>query len=163
MPETPEEKKNAWKYVLSQIKAFGVVFISAVTIVGGGMWYLVENYLDDYIDDKVEIALEERQGKKSFREILGEQMKIPSDIVPYHITEKFTELDSLISEVERFEKKYIGFLDFHMKITPLYRFLDENGIEWWNGPDGRPHGVLFDNGEAWVAYSNKKLVIGKAY
>lgn len=161
--KTTEEKRKAWQFVLSQIKAFGVVFFSAITIVGGGMWYLVQNYLDGYIDNKIQEAFDTRQGKQSFREILGEQMSIPSDVVPYYLANKIVELDSLISEVETFEEEYISFLDFQMRISPMYRFLDENGIEWWMGPDRRPHGVLFDEGKAWVVYSNKKLVIGNSY
>lgn len=161
--ETSEEKKKALKWFVQQLKAFGVVFFTAITIVGGGMWYVVENYLDSYVDNKIEEAFDARQGKQSFREILGEQMNIPADVVPYYITEKFTVLDSLISEVDRFEEEYIEFLDFQMKISPMYRFLDENGVEWWMGPDRRPHGVLFDNGEAWVVYSNRKVVIGNSY
>lgn len=161
--KTSEEKRNAIKWLIQQVKAFGVVAGIAITTIGGSMWYLVENYLDDYIDNKIEEALNNRKGKQSFREILGEQMNIPSDVVPYHITGKFIELDSLISDVKSFEEEYMDYLDFQMKISPMYRFLDENGIEWWMGPDRKPHGVLFDERDAWVVYSNKKVIIGNSY
>ena len=151
--------KGFWKQAFTQIKTFAITFIAALTCV----WGVAEIYLEKYVRDTAVEVIEEQHGKKSFREVLGEQFDIPTDLVPYYITEKLIMIDSIINEVERFEGKYIPHMDYQMKITPMYRFLDETGIEWWMGPDGRPHGVLYDNGEAWCVYSNRKQVIGNSY
>jgi hypothetical protein len=154
--ETKEEKKKALTWIIQQAKVFGVTFFTAITIVGGALWYVVENHLNDYIDDRVSKVIDEKHGKKSFREILGEEMDIPSDIVPYTIVAKFSQLDSLIQDVHEFEEEYLPHLDFQMSITPMYRFIDKDGVEWWMGPDGRPHGVVYTNGDAWCVYHSQK-------
>jgi hypothetical protein len=151
--------KGFWKQALAQIKTFGITFIAAL----GCVWGVAEMYLETYVRETATEVIEEQHGKKSFREILGEQFDVPTDIVPYYLAEKLIVLDSLMAEIDRFEGKYVPHLDYQMKITPMYRFLDDTGIEWWMGPDGRAHGVLYDNGEAWCVYSNRKQVIGNSY
>lgn len=163
MPKTPEEKKAALAWIISIAKKAGATVAITVSLTGAGMWYVIENYLDDYIDEKVHGIIDEQHGSQSFREILGEQMGVPTDLVPYHIVDRFDQLDSIVAEVTSFENKYVPHLDYQLRISPMYRFIDEDGVEWWMGPDRRAHGVLFDNGEAWCVYSNKKVVVGKSY
>jgi len=157
--ETPEEKKNAIKWFINQAKTYGVVVVSAF----GTAWGIAQYYLEDYVTDTVHKVLDEKGSNKSFREILGEQMNIPTDVVPYHLTEKLSTIDSILVEVTNFENKYKKHLDFQLRISPIYRFIDEDGIHWWMGPDRRPHGVLFDHDTAWVVYSNRKVVVGNPY
>jgi len=142
--------------VIHQAKTIAIAGISTITVVGGGMWYVIENYLDTYVADKVHSIIDEKNGKQSFREILGEQMNVPTDVVPYHITKKMEALDSLIKDIKKFEEEYLPYLEFQMSITPIYRYIDENGQEWWSGPDGRGHGVVYDNGDAWCVYHGER-------
>jgi len=157
--KTPEEKKNAVKWLINQVKVFG----ATIAVAFGTVWGIAQVYLEDYVTETVHQVLEEKGATKSFREILGIEMGVPADIVPYHIVDRFNQLDSLSVEISKFETKYVPHLDFQLRISPMYRFLDEDGIEWWMGPDRRPHGVLFDNGEAWCVYSNRKVVLGNSY
>ena len=73
-PQTPEEKKKALIWVIQQAKSIAVAALSTITVVGSGMWYVIENYLDNHIDTRVNEILESRGEKQSFREILGEQI-----------------------------------------------------------------------------------------
>jgi len=157
--KTPEEKKNAVKWIINQLKIFGTTIVVGL----GSVWGIAQYYLEDYVTETVHKVLEEKGANKSFREILGEQLDIPTDIVPYHLTEKLNTIDSILVEVSEFEDKYKKHLDFQLRISPMYRFIDEDGIEWWMGPDRRPHGVLFDEGKAWCVYSNRKVIIGDSY
>ena len=154
--QTREEKQKAIRWIIQQVKTFGVTFITAITVVGGALWYVVENYLDNYIDDRVHEAIQKDQAHKSFREILGEEMDLPAEVVPYTLVSKINQLDTLIVDINDFKEEYLPYLEFQMSITPIYRFFDENGIEYWMGPDGKPHGVVYDNGDAWCVYHSRK-------
>lgn len=153
--KTPEEKQNAVKWVVSQLKVFGVTFVAAIATV----WGVAEVYLEDYVKDTAISVIEEKQGNKSFREVLGEEMDIPTDMVPYHLTAKIVELDSLIEHVKSFESKYLPVLVFQEGVIPLYRYVDiETGQEYQMMKDNRPHPILIDdNGIKWIVYSNKRL------
>lgn len=146
--KTPEEKKTAVKWIWSQIKTYAAVVAAG----GATVWGVAEYYLEDYVEDVATEIIEEKTDKKSFREILGEQLEVPSDLVPYYVTSKFIALDSIISQVKAFEDKYMPILDAHMKITVIYRFIDEFGDEWWHGFDGRNYRVNYDEGHPWVVY-----------
>lgn len=159
MPKTPEEKKAALKWVIGLAKTYGVAIMAA----GASVWGIAEVYLEDYVKDTVHQVLEETGRNKSFREILGDEMGVPTDLVPYHIVDRFDQLDSIVAEVTSFENKYVPHLDYQLRISPMYRFIDEDGVEWWMGPDRRAHGILYDDGEAWCVYSNRKVVVGKSY
>ena len=150
--KTPEEKKNAIKWVVQQLK----IYVIAVSTAFATVWGVAEIYLESYVRNTAIEIIEEKNGNKSFREILGEQIGIPTDIVPYHLTEKLDALDSLVVHISEFEEEFMPYLEFQLSISPMYRFLDKDGVEWWMGPDGRPHGVLYDNGKAWCVYSNAK-------
>lgn len=127
-----------------------------MTAAGASVWGVAEVYLEDYVRKSAIEVIEEKTDKKSFREILGEQMKIPADIVPYHITKKITDLDSLISDIQKFEDNYLPYLDFQMSIQPIYLYFDDAGIEWWMGPDGHPHGVMYDEKGKWCVYHGQR-------
>jgi len=146
--KTDEEKKNAWKIVLAQVKVFGVT----VALGLGTIWGIVEIYLEDYVKEVATTVIEERSEKQSFREVLGEKLKVPADEVPYHVCVKLTQVDSLVSEIKRFEGAYVPFLEHQMNITVIYRYLDDIGDEWWHGYDNRDYRVNYDNGVAWVVY-----------
>jgi len=150
--KTLEDKKNAITWLVKQLKAFGVVAGITITLIGSGMWYVISKYLDGYVDTKVHSIIDEKNGKKSFREVLGEQLNVPTDAVPYYLSGKLVEVDSLFNEVKRFEESYIPFLDKQMTITVIYRYLDENGDEWWHGYDNRDYRVNYTDGTAWVIY-----------
>lgn len=153
---TPEEKKNALKWILSQVKMYTLTVLAA----GGTVWGVAEIYLETYVRDTAIEVIEDKNGNKSFREILGEQLQIPTDLVPYHLTRKLTELDSLIKDIRNFEEEYLPYLERQTEITPIYRFIDSEGQEWWMGPDGYPHGVMYDeDGRAWCVYHNSKRYI----
>lgn len=158
--KTPEEKKNAIKWLVIQLKTFGVGFVACV----GAAWGVGEVYLEDYTREVIDTVLEERKENKSFRQILGEEMDIPTDMVPYILVEKINSLDSLMNNVQDFQDNYLPYLDFQLEISPMYRYIDNSGVEWWMGPDKRPHGVLYDDsGKAWCVYSNQKKIIGDSY
>ena len=151
--------KGFWKQAFAQIKLFGITFLAAL----GSVWDVAQMYLETYVKDTVNIVLEEKNTTKSFREILGEEMGVPTDMVPYHIVDRFDQIDTLAVEISKFERTYVPHLDYQLRISPMYRFIDEDGMEYWMGPDRRAHGVLYDNGEAWCVYSNAKKVIGRSY
>jgi len=149
--KTREEKKAAIKWIVQQIK----IYVVAVGAAGASVWGVAQYYLEDYVKQTVVDVIEEKNGNKSFREILGEQMNIPADIVPYHITKKITALDSLISDIQDFEDTYLPHLDFQMSIQPTYFFwLD--GAEYWMGPDGYDHGVMYDTDGKWCVYHGQR-------
>ena len=146
--KTPEEKKNAVKWLWSQLKIYGI----AVAAAGASVWGVAQYYLEDYVKEVATQVIEEAHGNKSFREILGEQLDVPTDVVPYYLTGKIIEIDSIESQIHVFEENYVPFLESQMKITVIYRFLDEYGDEWWHGFDGRNYRVNYDNGIPWVVY-----------
>jgi len=146
--KTSEEKKNALKWLLSQAKIYAI----AVAAAGASVWGVAQYYLEDYVKDTATQIIEEKNGNQSFREILGEQLDIPTDIVPYYLTGKITEIDSIESQITFFEESYVPFLEAQMKITVIYRYLDEVGDEWWHGYDDRNYRVNYDNGHPWVVY-----------
>lgn len=150
--KTPEEKKNALKWLWNSLKLYGLIIVSGF----GTVWGVAQYYLEDYVKEVSAEVFEQMQDQKSFREILGEQLEIPTDIVPYFVTEKIIEIDSIQSQIKTFEQSYVPFLEAQMKITVIYRFLDELGDEWWHGPDGRNYRVNYDNGQAWVVYHSHR-------
>ena len=149
---TPEEKKNAVKWLISQAKVFGITILAAF----GTVWGVAEIYLESYVKEVATQVIEETNGTKSFREILGEQLDIPTDIVPYHLTKKLIEIDSIESQILVFEESYIPFIESQMSITVIYRYLDEVGDEWWHGYDGRNYRVNYENGQPWVVYHSHR-------
>lgn len=149
--KTPEEKKNALKWFVQQIKVYAV----AVGAAGASVWGIAQYYMEDYVKDTATKIIEEKQGNKSFREILGEEMNIPTDVVPYHLTLKLSALDSLISDIQDFEDEYLPYLEFQKSIQPTYFFWRE-GSEYWMGPDGYAHGVMYDNGGKWCVYHGQR-------
>ncbi len=153
--KTPEEKKNALKWMFNQLKVFGATAAVALASV----WGVAEVYLEDYVKETVNKVIEEKGSNKSFREVLGEEMGVPTDMVPYHIVDRFDQVDTLSMKIFRFETKYVEHLEFQLHITPIYCFVDENGIEWWMGPDGHPHGVMYENDRKWVVYHGTKVYI----
>lgn len=157
--ESKDKILGAWKTVWKQVKFYTIATAGAVTTT----WGIAEYCLEDYVRKTAIEVIEEKHGNQSFREILSDQLDVPHDIVPYYIVDKFIALDSLISEIDKFEGKYGPYLDFQLRISPMYRYLDEDGVEWWMGPDRRPHGILFDAGEAWCVYSNRRIVVGNEY
>lgn len=146
--KTPEEKKAAIKWMLSQIKIFGITFSAALACV----WGVAEVYLEDYVRDTAIEVIEEKTDKKSFRDILSDELRVSSDAVPYYLSGKLVEVDSLRNRVFSFQTKYKPLLDEQIKITVIYRYLDENGEEWWHGYDNRSYRVNYDEGRAWVLY-----------
>jgi len=157
--KTTEEKKDAIKWIVGLLKTYGVALVAA----GASVWGIAEVYLEDYVKETVQKVLDERDGTQSFREILGEEMGVPTDMVPYHIVDRFDQLDSLSMEITKFENKYVPHLDFGLRVAPMYRYVDEDGMEYWMGPDRRGHGILHDNGQAWCVYSGRKVVVGNSY
>jgi len=158
-PQTPEEKKKALKWVIQQAKTIAVAALSTITVVGSGMWYVIENYLDNHIDTRVNEILEARGEKQSFREILGEQIGIPADVVPYHVAEKMIEIDSMVNHVQSFEDKYLPMIKKQEGIIPLYRYIDvETGQHYLFMPDGRPHPIMVDDYHLeWIIYGNQRV------
>jgi len=152
--KTPEEKKNAVKWLLIQLKTFGVGFVACIT----AAWGVGEVYLEDYTRSVIDQVLEERKENKSFRQVLGEEMDIPSDLVPYHIVEKLNELDSIVKHLDQFENKYLPIIDFQQSIIPLYRYVEKaTGQEYKMEADNRPHPIMYDeNGKAWIVYGNRR-------
>ena len=117
--------KGFWKQAFAQIKVFGITFLAAL----GSVWGVAQLYLEDYVRETALTVIEEQHGTQSFREILGEEMGVTSDKVPYHIMNRFDQLDTLAVEISRFENKYVPHLDYQLRISPMYRFIDEDGIE----------------------------------
>ncbi|MHA1123747.1 MAG: hypothetical protein ACTSPC_13200 [Candidatus Heimdallarchaeota archaeon] len=146
--ESPEEKKNAIKWIWKILSTYGLTVILGL----GTVWGYLKVNLEDQIKKITIDVLEEVNDKESFRDILGDQLEIPSDVVPYYLTGKIIEIDSIESQIRTFEENYIPFLETQMKITVIYRFLDEVGDEWWHGFDGRNYRVNYDNGQPWVVY-----------
>ena len=153
--KTAEEKKNALKWLLNNLKLYGITIAAA----GASVWAVAQYYLEDYVKEVAIEIIEEREEKKSFREILGDQLSIPEDVVPYYLTGKIVEIDSIKSEIKNFEEEYVPFLQNQMKITVIYRFLDEVGDEWWHGFDGRNYRVNYDDGHPWVVYHGHRKEI----
>ena len=146
--KTSEEKQAAIKWLLSQLKVFGLTFTAAMTTV----WGVAEFYLEDYVKETATQIIEERTDKKSFRDILSEELKVSSDAVPYYLSGKLVEVDTLNNRLFMFQTKYKPILDTQIKYTVIYRYLDENGEEWWHGYDNRSYRVNYDEGKAWVLY-----------
>jgi hypothetical protein len=153
--KTLEDKRNAIKWIIQQIK----IYIVAVGAAGASVWGVAEYYLEDYVKETAIEVIEEKNGNKSFREILGDQMDIPSDIVPYYLTDKLNALDSLVSHIEKFEEKYLPLIEKQDAIIPLYRYIEiETGQEYKIMPDGRPHPVMIDEYSIkWIVYSNQRI------
>jgi hypothetical protein len=130
--------------------------ISGILTVCSVSYAYITTKLNDAIDNRIEVheALQDslQREDKPFRELLGEALQVPSEVVHYHIGLKLAEVDSLQSNIEDFEEKYMPVIKRQMEITPLYRFLDETGEEFWNGPDGRQYRVMYEGGQAWVVY-----------
>ena len=150
--KTTEEKKKALKWVVNILKIYVPIIVAGI----GTVWGFAKVYLDDYVREVVTEVIEEENQQESFRDILGNQLNVPSDVVPYFITGKIVEIDSIQSQIMTFEKNYVPFLEAQMKITVIYRFLDELGDEWWHGPDGRNYRVNYENGQAWVVYHSHR-------
>ena len=69
-------------------------------------------------------------------------------------------LDSLITEIDKFRDEYLPHIEHEKSIIPLYRFIDiEDGQEYKMMADGRPHPVLYDNGQAWIVYGSRRVDI----
>jgi hypothetical protein len=149
--KTPEEKKDALKWILSQIKIYAV----AVAAAGASVWGIAEYYLEDYVRSTATKVIEEKQGNKSFREILGEQLNLPTDMVPYYLSEKCIQLDSLTADIGKFQEVYMPYLEFQLSISPTY-FYWKDGIEFWMGPDGYGHGVMYDDKGKWCVYHSQR-------
>ena len=152
MLKTPEEKKKAIKWIVSLLKTYGI----AVAAAGASVWGVAQYYLEDYVKEVATQVIEEAHGNKSFREVLGEQLDIPTDVVPYYLTGKIVEIDSIESQIQTFEESYVPYLEAQMKITVIYRFLDDVGDEWWHGFDGRNYRVNYENGQPWVVYHSHR-------
>lgn len=150
--KTPEEKKKAVKWILSLLKTYGI----AVAAAGASVWGVAQYYLEDYVKEVATQVIEEAHGNKSFREILGEQLDVPTDVVPYYLTGKIVEIDSIESQIQTFEESYVPYLEAQMEITVIYRFLDNVGDEWWHGFDGRNYRVNYEKGQPWVVYHSHR-------
>lgn len=151
--KTPEDRKKVWTWVFKQVK----LYLTTVIAILGTVWGVAEFYLQDFVDARVERHLIENQKKnKPLREIIGERLNLENEIVPYYMVTKFNEIDSLKKEVANFEEDYLPYLDWQLKITPMYRFLDEYGDEWWHGPDGKNYRVNYDDGQPWVVYHSHR-------
>ena len=146
--KTPEEKQKAIKWLLSQAKMFGITFVLAT----GSVWGVAEYYLEDYVENTVERVFEEKSDSKTFREILGSELGLSPEKVPYYLVDKFGEVDTLIFRVFTFQSKYSPILERDLSKTKIERYLDGNGDEWWSGYDGRDYRVNYENGKAWVVY-----------
>jgi len=131
--KTPEEKKAAIKWLISQAKIFGLTFSAALACV----WGVAEFYLEDYVKQTATEIIEEKTSKKSFRDILSDEFSVSAEAVPYYLSGKLIEVDTLKNRVYSFQTKYRPILDEQIKITVIYRYLDENGEEWWHGYDNR--------------------------
>lgn len=155
--KTPEDKSKALKWVWSQIK----MYIVSVTAGLGTIWGIAQIYLEDYIDQRIEINKEiDHQQNRPLREIIGEENSVPLEIVPYYISDQLIKIDSIEYNIIKFETKYIPFLENQMLISPMYRYLDENGVEYWMGPDRQSHGVIYDDeNRPWVVYHGSKRYI----
>lgn len=138
--------------MIQQIK----IYFIAVAAAGASVWGVAEYYLEDYVIDTATEVIEEKTDKKSFREILGEEMRVPTDAVPYYLVKKLDLIDSLVNEVKVFETEYMPYLEFQLSIQPTYFFFDEGGTEWWMGPDGYPHGVMYDEKGKWCVYHGQR-------
>lgn len=138
--------------MIQQIKVYGV----AVAAAGASVWGVAEYYLEDYVRATATEVIEEKTDKKSFREILGEEMDVPIDMVPYLLVEKMSLIDSLIEDISTFEDEYMPYLEFQLSIQPTYFYFDDSGAEWWMGPDGYPHGVMYDENGKWCVYHGQR-------
>jgi hypothetical protein len=150
--KTAEEKKKAVKWILSILKSYGIPVVLGI----GTVWGYCKVYIGDQIREITIEVLEDLDQKKSFREVLGEQLDVPTDVVPYYLTGKVIEIDSIKSQIQTFEESYVPYLEAQMKITVIYRFLDDVGDEWWHGFDGRNYRVNYENGKPWVVYHSHR-------
>jgi hypothetical protein len=100
--------KTVFKWVL------GVAIPTVLGIVG----MYAKDQVNEYIDNRIKIHQtqlekqeeEEKRKNKPLRELLSETLKVPAEVVHYHIGLKFKEYDSLISKVNSFEKEYYEML-----------------------------------------------------
>lgn len=159
--KTAEEKKKAIKWIIGQIKSFGIGLAASFVTVGAFVILKADPYIREVVDD----TIKSKDGSKSFREILGEQMDVPSDVVPYYISDKIDLLDSLSSDINDFRNKYMPHIENEMSIIPLYGYIDiETGQEYRFMRDGRAHPVMIDTlNVKWMVYNNRRLNLKDAW
>lgn len=152
--KTPEEKSKAVQWLLKQLKVFGVTVGLALSTVWGASLLYLEDYVEGKIQEHQQKIEEEERKSKPFREILGEALHVPSEVVPYHIAEKMIQFDSLISDVNEFEDEYLPILKAQQTQIWLIRYIElETGEERVWMPDGRNYPVHYDqSGQDWVLY-----------
>ena len=139
-------KERFW----SKAALFGYIKFAMQLVAGfSALWFIGRPALDEYVEGKIN----EVNDKPGFRDILGEEMGLPSDVVPYEIAKKFAEFDSLIADVSSFSDVYLPYIDKEMTRTIPHLYLDENGEEWWHARDGRDYRVQeYVNGEGRFFY-----------
>lgn len=148
---------NWWPYSPGQVKKFVLVLFTTCAAIGGTVWGMLEWMVEPMVDARVEIRLEEERSKQSRWDTTGDLIGVKGDLVPYEIKKLFDLVDTLIVEVHKYEREYKPYIDKWKNRTLLVRFMDENGQDWWNWRDNRPHPVVeYDHGYSWIVYGGRK-------
>jgi len=136
-------------------------FFSTIGVALGIVWGYAEVYLDNKIDNRIELyEKEEEERNKPFREILAEQMDIPIQMVPYEIVWKLEKLDSLLVDVDEFSETILPHIEKEMKcIRPRLEIDPETGEEWWYGKDGRKYQVIYNDNTGKIWYHGQWIEI----
>jgi len=116
----------------------------------GTLWIVAQMYLSGYVDEKIEEydkqKQEEKASRKPLREILGDAMHIPSDIVPYYMAGKFAKLDSLTDDIDTFSEELLPHLEKEVNwITPRLMINPETKDHWWLHTDGEEYRVNYSH------------------
>jgi hypothetical protein len=148
------------KTLLSVMKFTGVVFGFLTTIA-----LISRPYLNEFVDSKIaehdKKVAEEQAKKVPLRNLLGDAMHVHKDMVPFHIAKKFAELDSLISDINKFSDELLPHLEKEVNwIYPRLMINPDTGEQWWWHKDGKaPYRVVYRKGRGYIWYHGDWVAI----